>query len=113
MLSQHKTLRDIWFSVHDQVYDVTNYLGDHPGGEEVLLDRGGQDATEDFEDVGHSNDARRTLARYRIGALPPSERRPKRSANAMEASNGLGLLVALLVVIVAAGVYFFFVAGGD
>ncbi len=31
------------------------------GGEEVLLDVGGQDATEAFEDVGHSDEARETL----------------------------------------------------
>ncbi|KAL8870142.1 MAG: hypothetical protein Q9174_003745, partial [Haloplaca sp. 1 TL-2023] len=31
------------------------------GGEEVLLDVGGQDATEAFEDVGHSDEARTIL----------------------------------------------------
>ncbi|KAI4185134.1 MAG: hypothetical protein L6R41_004308 [Letrouitia leprolyta] len=31
------------------------------GGEEVLLDVGGQDATEAFEDVGHSDEARSIL----------------------------------------------------
>lgn len=31
------------------------------GGEEVLLDVGGQDATEAFEDVGHSDEARELL----------------------------------------------------
>ena len=33
----------------------------HRGGEEVLLDVGGQDATEAFEDVGHSDEARTIL----------------------------------------------------
>ncbi|KAI4243676.1 MAG: hypothetical protein LQ352_006981 [Teloschistes flavicans] len=33
----------------------------HSGGEEVLLDVGGQDATEAFEDVGHSDEARTIL----------------------------------------------------
>ena len=27
-----------------KVYDITNYLDDHPGGAEVLLDVSGQDA---------------------------------------------------------------------
>lgn len=46
------------------------------GGEEVLLDVGGQDATEAFEDVGHSDEAREILEGLKIGVLkrqvPPS-----------------------------------------
>ena len=39
------------------------------GGEEVLLDLAGQDATEAFEDVGHSDEAREILAGLKIGTL--------------------------------------------
>jgi len=39
------------------------------GGEEVLLDVGGQDATEAFEDVGHSDEARETLEALKVGEL--------------------------------------------
>ena len=39
------------------------------GGEEVLLDVGGQDATEAFEDVGHSDEAREILEGLLIGTL--------------------------------------------
>lgn len=39
------------------------------GGEEVLLDVGGQDATEAFEDVGHSDEAREILEGLLIGDL--------------------------------------------
>lgn len=41
----------------------------HSGGEEVLLDTGGQDATEAFEDVGHSDEAREILDGLLIGNL--------------------------------------------
>lgn len=41
----------------------------HRGGEEVLLDVGGQDATEAFEDVGHSDEAREILNGLLIGNL--------------------------------------------
>lgn len=41
----------------------------HPGGEEVLLEQGGKDATEQFEDVGHSTDARTMMKDYLIGEL--------------------------------------------
>lgn len=39
------------------------------GGEEVLLDVGGEDATEAFEDVGHSDEAREILDGLLVGSL--------------------------------------------
>lgn len=42
---------------------------ENSGGEEVLLDVGGQDATEAFEDVGHSDEAREVLEKLQIGDL--------------------------------------------
>lgn len=39
------------------------------GGEEVLLDVGGQDATEAFEDVGHSDEARELLKTLQTGTI--------------------------------------------
>ncbi|NXK75283.1 CYB5B protein, partial [Amazona guildingii] len=46
-------------------------LFQHPGGEEVLLEQAGRDATESFEDVGHSSDAREMLKQYYIGEIHP------------------------------------------
>ncbi|KAL8195142.1 UNVERIFIED_CONTAM: Cytochrome b5 type B (outer mitochondrial membrane), partial [Gekko kuhli] len=48
----------------------------HPGGEEVLLEQAGRDATESFEDVGHSVDAREMLDQYLIGEVHPSDLHP-------------------------------------
>ncbi|XP_025192543.1 cytochrome b5 isoform X2 [Melanaphis sacchari] len=58
-----------WIVINDCVYDVTEFLNDHPGGEEVLLEQAGKDATEEFEDVGHSSDAREVMQKYKIGEL--------------------------------------------
>ena len=38
------------------------------GGADALLDQQGIDATSAFEDVGHSEDARELMAKYRIGS---------------------------------------------
>ncbi|KAG2376903.1 Cytochrome b5 isoform [Vigna angularis] len=54
------------------VYDVTQYLDDHPGGDDVILAATGKDATEDFEDAGHSKSARELMEQYCIGELDPS-----------------------------------------
>ena len=55
-----------------QVYNVTEYLDDHPGGEAILLGVAGTDATSAFEDAGHSDDARETLVKFAIGVVPTS-----------------------------------------
>ncbi|CAM9429115.1 unnamed protein product [Bubo scandiacus] len=63
--------REAWLVIHGRVYDVTRFLDEHPGGEEVLLEQAGRDATECFEDVGHSMDAREMLKQYYIGEIHP------------------------------------------
>lgn len=62
------------FILHDKVYNVHKFLNEHPGGEEILLDHKGKDASEDFDDVGHSNDAMELMKKYQIGVLVDSER---------------------------------------
>ena len=54
---------------------------DTSGGEEVLLDVGGQDATEAFEDVGHSDEAREILEGLLIGKLKRAVRLPPASTS--------------------------------
>ncbi|XP_029903975.1 cytochrome b5 type B [Myripristis murdjan] len=70
----HNVCKDTWLIIHDKVYDITSFLEEHPGGEEVLLEQAGADATESFEDVGHSTDAREMLQQYFIGELHMDDR---------------------------------------
>ncbi|MED6196415.1 hypothetical protein PIB30_047234 [Stylosanthes scabra] len=51
------------------VYDVTKFLDDHPGGGDVVVSSTAKDATDDFEDVGHSKNARKMLNDYYIGDI--------------------------------------------
>ncbi|XP_057699326.1 cytochrome b5 [Corythoichthys intestinalis] len=71
----HNKSNDTWLIIHDKLYDVTSFLEEHPGGEEVLLEQAGSDATESFEDVGHSTDAREMLQQYYIGELHMDDRK--------------------------------------
>ncbi|XP_049878526.1 uncharacterized protein LOC126375570 [Pectinophora gossypiella] len=59
----------LWIIIRDSVYDVTSYVNEHPGGVDALQDRAGRDGTTDFNDVGHSSDAKAILAKYKIGEL--------------------------------------------
>ncbi|KAJ0176287.1 hypothetical protein K1T71_008461 [Dendrolimus kikuchii] len=52
---------------------MTVYISGHPGGPDSLLDVAGKDGTQPFEDVGHSEDARIMMKKYKIGTLPPGE----------------------------------------
>jgi len=67
-----------WVIIHDNVYDLTKFLDEHPGGEEVLLEQAGKDATEHFEDVGHSTDARDLMKSFLIGELHDDDKAGKK-----------------------------------
>ncbi|KAJ0037654.1 hypothetical protein Pint_23479 [Pistacia integerrima] len=70
--SQHNTQDDCWIVVDNKVYDVTSYLEEHPGGDDVVLASTAKDATDDFEDAGHSESARELLEGFCIGELDTS-----------------------------------------
>ncbi|XP_056121799.1 cytochrome b5 [Rhinichthys klamathensis goyatoka] len=74
-VQDHNMIKDTWLVIHDKVYDITSFMEEHPGGEEVLLEQAGSDATESFEDVGHSTDAREMLQQYYIGELHMDDRK--------------------------------------
>lgn len=74
-VTKHNSNKDCWLIIHNNIYDVTAFLNEHPGGEEVLLEQGGRDGTENFEDVGHSSDAREMMNKYKVGELVEEERK--------------------------------------
>ncbi|TVU51411.1 hypothetical protein EJB05_02841 [Eragrostis curvula] len=73
----HASRKDCWVVIHGKVYDVTKFLEDHPGGEDVLHHASASgDATEAFEEVGHSTSAISMMDSYLVGSIegyvPPS-----------------------------------------
>ncbi|KAN0060953.1 hypothetical protein ACQY0O_006687 [Thecaphora frezii] len=68
-LAQHNSHENLWLLIDGKVYDVAKFLDEHPGGDEVLLTEAGKDATEAFEDVGHSDDARALLGPMLVGEI--------------------------------------------
>ncbi|KAK1143284.1 hypothetical protein N8T08_006811 [Aspergillus melleus] len=116
-IAEHNTKKDLYLIVHDKVYDCTSFVDEHPyvilaqeshlrGGEEVLLDVGGQDSTEAFEDVGHSDEAREILDGLYVGDLkrmpgdpaPKAHAQPATSSGSSDSSGlGVGLYAFLLV----------------
>jgi cytochrome b involved in lipid metabolism len=94
-----------------KVYNVTSYLDDHPGGAEVLLDVGGQDADEFFEDIGHSKDARDELATHVVGVLKLDEAEIKRreeaaKADAEKGAGGMNMMVVIIAILAIVAAYY-------
>ena len=47
-IKKHKSLDDIWVVISGDVYDITTFLPDHPGGKNAPMLFAGSDATEQF-----------------------------------------------------------------
>ncbi|CCG25926.1 hypothetical protein CORT_0C05520 [Candida orthopsilosis Co 90-125] len=74
-IKKHDQPTDLWMVLYNKVYDVTDFCKYHLGGIEVLYDCGGSDATQAFEDVGHSDFAVEMLQPYLIGQVLQDEQR--------------------------------------
>ncbi|KAK2007631.1 oxidoreductase NAD-binding domain-containing protein [Colletotrichum eremochloae] len=68
-VAAHREANDCWMVIHGNVYDVTKYIHDHPGGADILIEAAGTDATEAFDNAGHSEDAYEIMAEFRVGKL--------------------------------------------
>merc|ERR1711933_73323 len=61
-VEKHASESDCWCIVGDEVYDVTKFLPDHPGGKKAIMLFAGKDATEEF-DMLHD---RKVIKKYGI-----------------------------------------------
>ncbi|KAL4278078.1 hypothetical protein GQ457_03G040010 [Hibiscus cannabinus] len=68
-VAQHKSKKDCWLVIDGRVLNVTKFQEEHPGGEEVLIEWAGKDATQPFKDIGHSKSAQKLLLKYQVGVL--------------------------------------------
>ena len=61
-VSKHVSDSDCWVIIGEDVYDVTKFLPDHPGGKKAIILLAGKDATEEF-DMLHD---RKVIKKYGI-----------------------------------------------
>lgn len=52
-VAAHASSASCWIVFENDVYDVTHFVNEHPGGK-IIFDAAGKDATQMFYDVGHS-----------------------------------------------------------
>eukprot|EP00403_Amphidinium_massartii_P034124 CAMPEP_0178451862 /NCGR_PEP_ID=MMETSP0689_2-20121128/43924_1 /TAXON_ID=160604 /ORGANISM="Amphidinium massartii, Strain CS-259" /LENGTH=56 /DNA_ID=CAMNT_0020077503 /DNA_START=1 /DNA_END=168 /DNA_ORIENTATION=- len=48
-VAKHDKETDCWVIIGDDVYDVTKFLKDHPGGAKAIILYAGKDCTEEFD----------------------------------------------------------------
>lgn len=68
-LAKHNTAQSCWIAINGVVFDVTDFISQHPGGSTVLIQHAGTDATEAFKEIGHSKYAIKQLEALMIGLL--------------------------------------------
>ena len=107
-VAKHNNNLSLWLIIHNKVYDVTKFMEEHPGGEEVLLEMAGKEATEAFEDVGHSVDARDLMKQHYIGDIVKSEASETQETRLfptnVQDSNKSGSSVSTIVVVLVVAV---------
>lgn len=72
-VAKHNSGNSCWLIISNKVYDVTAYIGSHPGGAARILNYCGKEATTAFQTQGgggsHSSFAYNTLGNYYLGSL--------------------------------------------
>ncbi|CAN3356997.1 cytochrome b5 [Diutina catenulata] len=109
-VAKHNKVGDYWVIYNGEVYDVSRFVDEHPGGEEVIADVAGTDATEAFDDIGHSEEAHEIMVPLKIGTLKGGTVKQIKTAqsntNESDEGSSLGTTIGLLLVIIAIVVYY-------
>ena len=67
-VSKHNKKSDAWIVIHGNVYNITKWIPDHPGGM-IIMTGVGKDASRLFDQVGHDSYAKNKLKSFKIGVL--------------------------------------------
>jgi cytochrome b involved in lipid metabolism len=69
-LAAHKTAKDCWAAINGNVYNLTSWISQHPGGEARILEICGKDGTKAFTGQhGGDKRAQSVLATFKIGTV--------------------------------------------
>jgi uncharacterized protein with NAD-binding domain and iron-sulfur cluster len=80
-VKKHNTIEDLWTYYKGNVYDLTDFIKDHPGGN-IIMHAGGKDLEEEWKEHGyewHANNKSviKLLEKYKIGKLVENMTEPK------------------------------------
>ena len=66
-VAEHNTPSDPWVVVEGRIFDIKSWMGQHPGGSDVLMEFLGADGTQSFIENYHSEAARAKLRQCYVG----------------------------------------------
>lgn len=72
-VAKHKTKDDCWVILHNKVFNITDFLDDHPGGAKAILLYGGKDASKEFDMLHKPDIVDKYAMDYYIGELAGSK----------------------------------------
>ena len=67
-VKKHNTKKDAWTVINKGVYDITDWIDKHPGGD-IIMKGVGKDATQLFKSIGHPDYVNKILKKMKIGVL--------------------------------------------
>jgi cytochrome b involved in lipid metabolism len=67
-IAEHTLPKDCWVALHGRVYDLSDFIEQHPGGLSSILSLAGTDGTKFFDGV-HSSQILERLSRHVVGVL--------------------------------------------
>jgi cytochrome b involved in lipid metabolism len=73
----HATTDDCWAEIHGNVYDLTDWVDDHPGGSIYIESICGKEGTYLFSTHHRSSFLNEYVARYRVGPLAAATQAPQ------------------------------------
>ncbi|CCL99240.1 uncharacterized protein FIBRA_01255 [Fibroporia radiculosa] len=72
-IAEHSSRESCWIIVHGKVYDVTEFLPEHPGGSKIILKYAGKDATAEYDPIHPPNAITDNLPPEKhLGAVDPA-----------------------------------------
>ncbi len=87
-VTRHNTKNDCWVIIHGKVYDVSDFLPEHPGGQKIILRFAGKDATKKFEPIHPGDTLEKYLPKEKfIGVLEKDSNPPSKKTDSVQISN--------------------------
>ena len=68
-VAKHGTKDDVWVIIKGKVYDLSEFVDEHPGGVEAIMKRAGGDATEGFFGPQHPSRVHDMIDEYLVGKI--------------------------------------------
>ncbi|PGH32995.1 L-lactate dehydrogenase (cytochrome) [[Emmonsia] crescens] len=100
-VAKHNSTDSCWVVLYGKVYDVTDFLPNHPGGAQIILQLAGKDATEEYDPIHPSGTLEENLkpeaclgtidpeTLYKAVSQEKSERKAERTRNEATAMSSL------------------------